>query len=121
MPKIANLTQANTQSATPAIDSPRTESAVDSKGRTITVAQLSFYQMHLLTLMLGGEDASNSRAVGQAALAASVVKIDNADVRWPTSRLQLDHLMSRLDHHGVEAASIASAKFNPSPAIDEAA
>src|ERR1700752_2432042 len=99
-------------------DANRVEYEVDEIGRTIGVRKLHFLDFHRVTLAMG-EHSGNQAALAQAAATASVVSIDGDLVSMPTSHLQIEALMQRLDMHGIAAASRAAQRFNDETDLNE--
>ena len=98
----------------------RIEYEEDDYGRVIGVRKLHFLDFHRITLAMG-EHAKNETALAQAAATASVVSIDGELVAMPTSHMQIEALMQRLDMHGIGAASRAAMRFNEEGGINEEA
>ena len=82
----------------------RRASVVDSKGRMIKVKKLSALDRVKLFRALGATDSENRMLGSYANTAASVVELEGAPVPFPSTSLQLDALIGRLDEHGLEAA-----------------
>jgi hypothetical protein len=101
-------------------DATRIEREKDAIGRMIAVKKLTFLDVHRTTKLLGA-DSSNSVALEQALMAASVVEIDGEPITRPVNTLQLEALMGRLDFHGIAAANRAVARYGFENAKDEAA
>lgn len=86
-----------------------TASVKDERGRLITVKKLSSLKKLKLQELVGANAASIPSYIGTATAAVSVVKIDNEDVPWPTTKLQFEALVDRLDEEGIAAATVALA------------
>ncbi len=82
----------------------RTATAVDSRGRAIKVRKLSALDRVRLFRALGATDSENKILQTYAATAAAVTELDGAPVPFPSTSLQLDALIGRLDETGLEAA-----------------
>ncbi len=80
---------------------------VDKRGRLIAVRKLGPLQKLRLHEMVGA-NASGIDAYMQAAiLAASVIKIGDDAVPFPSSKMQLEALVERLDEDGLSAVQDA--------------
>jgi hypothetical protein len=119
MPSISNVrtgpapAPAIEAEATPVVAAPasrvtvideRHASVVDSRGRTIKVKKLSALDRVKLFRALGATDSENRMLGSYASTAASVVELEGVPVPFPSTSLQLDALIGRLDEHGLEAA-----------------
>jgi hypothetical protein len=88
-----------------------TATAVDAKGRAITVKRLNALQYYRLTKAMG-PTATNAATMDLAVIASSVQSIDDDTVLPPGTELQVEHLMQRLDFHGLSAAGEALKKLS---------
>ena len=84
--------------------------ATDAKGRVITVKRLNALQYYRLTKAMG-MTAANPTTMDLAVIASSVQAIDDDVIIPPGSELQVEHLMQRLDFHGLSAAGEALRKL----------
>jgi hypothetical protein len=100
-------------------DPKRVELVKDAKGRMIGARMISAIDMFELTLVLG-EHSSNSAALNQALMAASVVSIDGRDVARPLSMVALKARIMELGFEGYTAAAEATARF-AGPDVSDAA
>lgn len=86
------------------------ESAMDSKGRLITVKRLDALNFYRLTKIMGAA-SSNAATMDMAILASSVIKIDGAPVTPPSTEREIEALIKRLDFEGIAAAGEALGKL----------
>lgn len=101
-------------------DANRVEYEIDDAGRKIGVKKLNAIDMFDLTILLG-ETASNTAALNQALLVASIVEIDGDKLPRISDMIQLRSMISRLDFHGYAAAGKALAHFVPAAENTETA
>ena len=80
--------------------------AIDAKGRRITVKQLDPLQVYRLAKIMGIA-ADSDFARGYAALTACVRDIDGDAVPFPNSDMQLEATMQRLGSDGLDAVNKA--------------
>lgn len=86
------------------------ESAMDSKGRLITVKRLDALNFYRLTKVMGAL-SNNSATMEMATLASSVTKIDATPVAPPSTEREIEALINRLDFEGIAAAGEALGKL----------
>jgi hypothetical protein len=98
----------------------RHASVVDSRGRTIKVKRLSALDRIRLFKAMGAVHAENRMAAAYASAAAACTDIDGLPVPYPTSDIQLDAIVGRLDEEGLEAVVNGLAALSP-PSEDVAA
>ena len=90
------------------IISDREASVIDIGGRKIVVKKLSAINRMKLFKAVGPDGAENGKYLSYAALAASVTSIgDEPPMPFPTSALQLESVITRLDDDGLEAVAKA--------------
>lgn len=80
---------------------------VDRQGRSITVRKLSPLNKMRLHEIMGASASAVAAYVQAAFMAASVSHIDGDPVPFPTTKLQLEALVSRLDEDGLTATTEA--------------
>jgi hypothetical protein len=88
-------------------------SVIDSRGRLIKVKKLSALDRMRLFKAMGAVHAENRMAASYAATAAAVTELDGMMVPFPTSDIQLDALVGRLDEEGLEAVVMALVALTP--------
>jgi hypothetical protein len=91
----------------------RTAMVKDSAGRTIKVKRLSALDRVRLFRAMGATDSENRLLQSYAATAAAVTEIDGHPVPFPSTSLQLDALIGRLDEHGLASAIEALISLSP--------
>jgi hypothetical protein len=85
----------------------RNATVIDALGRTLKIKRLSALDKVKL-FKATGSTLSENRIVGSYyATAAACVSIDGAPVPFPTTELQLDALVGRLDEAGLESILVA--------------
>lgn len=77
----------------------------DAMGRRLRVKKPNPYQRMRLFRIIGSTDATNDPYMGYAALAISVTEIDGEAVTFPSTQLQIEALVQRLDDAGMEAVA----------------
>jgi hypothetical protein len=105
LPQGVNIDQ-ETPSEVVAKAAAETATAQDSKGRAITVHRLNALLYYRLTKAMGAT-ASNAATMELAVIAASVKAIDDDEIMPPATEREVEHLMQRLDFHGLNAAGEA--------------
>lgn len=75
----------------------------DARGRVISVRRITMNIRRRVLKALSAESAAKDRYLGLVMLAASCTAIDGDPVNLPTTELQFDHLIDRLDDDGFEA------------------
>jgi hypothetical protein len=89
------------------ITSAREATIVDTRGRILKVRRLSALDKVRL-FKATGSTLSENRVVGSYyATAAACISIDDMPVAFPTSEMQLDALVGRLDEDGLESVLVA--------------
>jgi hypothetical protein len=88
----------------------KTGTATDVHGRMITFKKLGALDRLRLFEIIGGANSENRMYLGHAALAACVIAINGEPEGFPATKLQLEHMMGRLDDEGLEAVAGAYAK-----------
>ncbi|MFO0906775.1 MAG: hypothetical protein U0835_00145 [Isosphaeraceae bacterium] len=81
------------------------ETLQDARGRTIGVKKMGPLDRLKLFEVIGPENSKNEQYVGYAALAFLVASIDGDAVARPSSKLQLEALVQRLDDDGMDAVA----------------
>jgi|GEM_PF-1990801 len=94
-----------TETATP-ITRPTEVVVTDTLGRSIKVRKLKPSERSRLSLALG-DAAKDQVFFGNAFLAAAVVELDGERIARPSSKLEAEVLMDRLDDEGLEAVGNA--------------
>lgn len=79
----------------------------DTLGRSIGVRKMRMSMRRRMLKVISPEAASRDRYLGLVALAACCAEIDGEEIRFPTTELQFDALIDRLDDAGFEAIQIA--------------
>lgn len=77
----------------------------DSRGRTIGIKRLQLLDRMKMFEVIGPENSKNETYMGYAALAFSVISIDDAPVPRPSNRIQFDALLQNLGDEGIEAVA----------------
>lgn len=88
----------------------QTVTVTDSRGRAIGIKRLNALDRMRLFETIGGANANNEAYLGYATLAYHAVSIDGEHVSRPSSKLQLEGLVSRLDDDGIQAIALAVAE-----------
>lgn len=83
------------------------EYETDELGRKIGVRWLGPLQRTSLSRIVGSEDAENLGVMNNYLPAFAVAEIDGNPVPPPTSRLELDAILAKLDDEGILAAAKA--------------
>jgi hypothetical protein len=91
----------------------RNATVVDNRGRRITVKKLSALDRVRLFRALGAIDSENRMLGSYASTAAAVTELDGLPVPFPSTSLQLDALIGRLDEDGLEAVILALLALSP--------
>lgn len=78
----------------------------DSTGRVITIKMLKPLDRLRMFEVIGAENSKNEQYVGYASLAFLVAAIDGEPVAKPSTKIQLEALMQRLDDPGLEAIAM---------------
>ncbi len=95
-------------------DANRIEFGVDARGRKIGVMRLGMSVQRRVMKALSAESGAKSQYFNLAATAACCVSIDGQSVPFPTSELQIDTLIDRLDQEGLQTvASVIAEEFAP--------
>jgi hypothetical protein len=84
--------------------SAREATIVDSRGRLLKIKRLSAIDKVRLFKAAGAVLSENRVLGGYYSTACSVTEIDGMPVPFPSTELQLDALVQRLDEDGLEAA-----------------
>ena len=82
----------------------------DARGRSIAFKKLSALERMRLFEIIGGANSENRMYLGHAALAACVTAIDGVEAGFPGTKLQLEHMIGRLDDDGLNAIAEAYSK-----------
>ena len=77
----------------------------DSLGRKIGLRKVKMSIRRRVIKTISGNSAEKERYLGLCMLAASVDSIDDEKVSLPTSEIQFDALIDRLDDEGFEAVA----------------
>jgi hypothetical protein len=85
----------------------------DSTGRLIKVRKLSALDRVRLFRAMGSVDAENRMLSSYASTAAAVTELDSHAIPFPSTSLQLDAIIGRLDEHGLEAVILALIALSP--------
>jgi hypothetical protein len=114
------------------VDSPRAEvlakaavevTVTDTRGRNITLKKPGVLAQYRIIEVAGGEAAKNEVWMGMVIPLIFVTSIDGDPVLQPTSRLQLDALIQRLDEDGLDAVMKGVREYfrGSEPEVDKAA
>lgn len=97
------------------------QSITDSRGRVLVARKPSVLTRFRFVEMLG-TSASNETYFGMCFPLLFLVSIDGETVRTPTSKIQLEALIQRLDDDGLNALTgLVLTHFNPDPEADREA
>ncbi|HYA07485.1 MAG TPA: hypothetical protein VEF90_16490 [Xanthobacteraceae bacterium] len=99
-------------------DANRVEYATDSKGRNLGVVRFNASLRRRVLKALSAENGDKGQYFVMAATACCCVSIDGVPVPFPTTELQVDALIDRLDQEGLEAIAITIAEKFSSPRED---
>lgn len=77
--------------------------ATDGRGRAIKLAKPNVLAQFRLVQLVGGQNAENSVYMRMVAPLTYVAAIDGVQVPSPTSMLELESLIGRLDEDGIAA------------------
>lgn len=119
MAKLSNVSadapaQAMTPSQAVIAEAGRVEYAVDSLGRRLGVTRISASLRRRVLKALSAANGEKGQYFVMAATAACCVSIDSVPVPFPTTELQVDALIDRLDDAGLECVAITIAEqFSP--------
>lgn len=83
----------------------------DKRGRQIGVRRITSSIRRRVIKALSAESGEKPRYFQMCVLAAAVVSIDGEDVRMPTTEMQFDALIDRLDDDGEVAVAKAYRQF----------
>jgi hypothetical protein len=100
------------------MESPKTVIKKDAGGREIEVRKLKPIDRLRILEIIGADNANNGPYLGYATLAASVTKIDGADVPRITTKIALEAMVSRLDEAGLDAVGQAFREIYPDAATE---
>lgn len=81
----------------------KTYSVTDELGRVITFRKLKMSDQRRVLKAISNETAQKEQLFGLIMLAACVTSIDGDEIRFPTSELQFDALIDRLENEGFTA------------------
>lgn len=84
-------------------DANRIVRATDTRGRTFGIRKPGMSVKRRVFKTLSDEMARKQRYLGMVMLASSVVEIDGEPISLPTSELQFDALIDRIDDEGFVA------------------
>ena len=95
----------------------------DAKGRTIHMQKPGVLAQYRLVEAVGNEAAKNEMYMAMVMPLIYVFQIDDDPVIQPSTKLQVDALIQRLDEDGIDAvmAAIAEHFAKPNPDGDKAA
>jgi hypothetical protein len=96
-----------------AIIDDRNATVVDARGRFIKIKRLSALDRVRLFRALGSTDSENRMLGSYASTAAAVTELDGALVPFPSTSLQIDALIGRLDEDGLEAVILGLLALSP--------
>lgn len=103
----AKLTVTKTPSEQVIEDANRVYHLTDAKGRIIGIRKMGMNVRRRVLKVVSGEMASRPQYLGMVMVAACVVEIDGDEVRLPTTEVQFDALIDRLDDVGFQAIGAA--------------
>lgn len=81
----------------------QTAAVTDPRGRSISLRKLNALDRMKLFELVGADNAKNEQYLGYATLAYMVAAIDGESAPRPTTKLQLEAMVQRLDDDGLEA------------------
>lgn len=91
----------------------RRATVTDSAGRVIKVKKLSALDRVRLFKAAGATLSENRMLQSYYSTAASVTELDGVPIPFPSTELQLDAIVGRLDEHGLAAAILALLALSP--------
>ena len=84
----------------------------DSRGRRLGVRKLKVLERLNMLKLIGNGNSDNLLYVSSVSPAFLVTSIDGDPVEKPTTQLQLDALVQRLDEEGLEAITLWASREN---------
>lgn len=96
-------------------DANRIEYTTDSLGRRLGVKRMSASLKRRVLKALSAPSCGKDELLFMAMVACSCVEIDGQPVPFPTTELQVDALIDRLEQEGLSAIGIALADKFPVP------
>lgn len=81
----------------------------DALGRTLGVTRINAKLQRRVFKALSSESAEKTRYLMQALTVCACVSIDGTPVAFPTSELQIDALIDRLEQEGLDAIALCLA------------
>ena len=118
MSKLSNIsTEASIVPLTPTqaivLDANRIEYTTDTMGRRLGVKRVNASLRRKVLKAMSADSGEKGQLFIMAATACCCVSIDGIDVPFPTTELQIDALIDRLEQEGLEAvATTIAVKFN---------
>jgi hypothetical protein len=101
-------------------DANRIEYVTDRLGRRLGVKRVSASLRRKVLKALSAESGEKGQLFVMAATACCCVDIDGVPVPFPTTELQIDALVDRLEQEGLDAvATTLATKFSPPQAEDD--
>lgn len=97
------ITKAPTPSEQVVEEANRIYHVIDAKGRDIGVRKMSMNVRRRVLKTISGEMAGKPQYLGMVMVAACVAEIDGETVHLPTTELQFDALIDKLDDAGFQA------------------
>ena len=91
----------------------RNASVISKQGRVIKVKKLSAIDRMRLFRAVGAEDSENRAYMHYSVLAASVTELAGDPISFPTSAIQLQATVARLDEDGLDAVVSALIALSP--------
>jgi len=79
----------------------------DKRGRTLKVRKIGPLQRTRLFKLMGPDNSRNIPLLGHYQMAVSVIEIDGIAHAFPTTELQIEAMIERLDEDGLEAVAEA--------------
>jgi hypothetical protein len=100
-------------------DANRVEYVTDKLGRRLGVKRVSASLRRRVLKAMSAANGDKPQLLFMAMIACACVSIDDAPVPFPTTELQIDALIDRLEQEGLDAAGETIAtKFSPPPEDD---
>ncbi len=99
--------QAETPSQQIVADANRVVRVTDARGRVLGVRKITTSIRRRVYKTISAENGSKESYMGLVILAATCVDIDGQQIPLPTSELQFDALVDRLEDDGFEAIALA--------------
>ena len=100
-------------------DANRVEYTTDALGRTLGVTRLNAKLRRRVVKALSPSQGEKSQYLFMAMISCACVSIDGTPVPFPTSELQIDALIDRLEQEGMDAIGLCIALNFPATKAEE--